>query len=94
MFPAAFIGSTTASGDAALGPGAPTVIVGTSFAVCLGDAVSGPACVGSVMMGSPTVLAMGRPMARITSSVVGVNPVSGVPVTTTMALGWPTCLVM
>jgi uncharacterized Zn-binding protein involved in type VI secretion len=53
----------------------------------MGDLVSGAACQGSITQGSPTVLIGGRPAARVTSVVAGVNPASGVPVSTTIAKG-------
>jgi uncharacterized Zn-binding protein involved in type VI secretion len=40
-----------------------------------------------------TVLIGGRPAARVTSMVTGVNPASGVPVSTTVAMGAPTVLI-
>ena len=53
----------------------------------MGDMVSGAACTGTITVGSPTVLIMGRPAARVTSTVVGVNPATGVPVTTAIMKG-------
>ena len=44
-----------------------------------GDAITGP--------GAATVFIMGRPAARVTSTVVGVNPATGVPVTTAIMKG-------
>jgi uncharacterized Zn-binding protein involved in type VI secretion len=87
MFPAARLGDTTATGDTITGPGAPTVLIENVPAACLGDMVSGAACVGSITMGSSTVLIAGRPAARVTSVVVGSNPVTGVPVSTTLIKG-------
>lgn len=87
MFPAARLGDMTATGDAITGPGAPTVLIENVPAACLGDMVSGAACVGSIAQGSATVLIAGRPAARVTSVVSGVNPVSGVPVSTTIVKG-------
>ena len=48
---------------------------------------------GTVIVGSPTVLIMGRPATRVTSNVAGANPETGVPVTTAVATGAPTVLV-
>jgi uncharacterized Zn-binding protein involved in type VI secretion len=92
-FPASRLADTTATGDAIVGPGAPTVLVAGMPGSCMGDAVAGAACTGSVMVGSPTVLYMGRPATRVTSSVVGVNPATGVPVSTVVAVGAPTVLI-
>jgi uncharacterized Zn-binding protein involved in type VI secretion len=83
--PAARVGDITLTGDAVTGPGAPTVMIGGLPAACLGDLVSGAACTGAITMGSPTVLIMGRPAATVTSQVTGVNPITGVPVTTAVA---------
>lgn len=87
MFPAARLGDLTATGDAITGPGAPTVLIENIPAACIGDLVSGAACVGSIAQGSATVLIAGRPAARVTSTVSGVNPASGVPVSTTIIKG-------
>jgi uncharacterized Zn-binding protein involved in type VI secretion len=83
-FPAARVGDVTASGDAITGPGVPTVFIMGMPASVMGDMVSGAACVGAITQGSPTVLIGGRPAARMTSVVTGNNPVTGVPVATTV----------
>jgi uncharacterized Zn-binding protein involved in type VI secretion len=87
------VGDVTATGDAITGPGVATVLIANMPAAVLGDMVSGAACVGSIVMGSATVLIGGRPAARVTSSVTGSNPATGVPVTTTVAVGAPTVLI-
>ena len=92
-FPAARLGDTTVTGDAITGPGVPTVLIGGAPASVMGDLVAGNACTGAITMGSPTVLIGGRPAARITSQVTGVNPYSGVPVTTAVGMGAPTVLI-
>ncbi len=92
-FPAARVGDTTATGDAITGPGVPTVLIAGMPASVMGDMVSGAACTGSIVMGSPTVLIGGRPAARVTSQVAGANPVTGVPVSTVVAMGAPTVLI-
>lgn len=86
-FPAARLGDMTATGDSIVGPGVPTVMIENVPAAVLGDQVSGAACVGAITMGSTTVLIGGRPAARVTSVVTGVNPASGVPVTTSVVKG-------
>jgi uncharacterized Zn-binding protein involved in type VI secretion len=94
MFPAARLGDITATGDAITGPGVPNVLIGGLPASVVGDTVSGAACTGAIVMGSMTVLIMGRPAARVTSQVTGVNPASGVPVTTVVAPpGCPTVFI-
>jgi uncharacterized Zn-binding protein involved in type VI secretion len=92
-FPAARLGDTTATGDVITGPGMPTVLILSQPAAVLGDTVTGNVCTGAITMGSPTVLIGGRPAARVTSQVTGVNPYSGVPVTTAIAMGAPTVLI-
>jgi len=92
-FPAARIGDTTATGDAITGPGVPNVLIGGQPAAVMGDLVSGAAAVGPIVMGSPTVLIGGRPAARVTSTVAGVNPATGIPVPTIIAMGCPNVMV-
>jgi uncharacterized Zn-binding protein involved in type VI secretion len=92
-FPAARLGDTTVTGDVITGPGVPTVLIAGQPASVMGDTVTGNACTGAITMGSPTVLIGGRPAARITSQVTGVNPYSGVPVTTAVGMGAPTVLI-
>ncbi len=87
MFPAARVGDMTATGDPIVGPGVPTVLIENMPASVIGDQVSGSVCVGAISMGSMTVLIGGRPAARVTSQVTGVNPITGVPVTTVVAKG-------
>jgi len=84
-FPAACVGDITVTGDPILPPGVPTVLIASRPAAVVGDIVSGAACSGAIAMGSITVLIGGRPAARVTSQVTGVNPVTGVPVTTAIA---------
>jgi uncharacterized Zn-binding protein involved in type VI secretion len=86
-FPAARMSDLTATGDTITGPGVPTVLIENLPASVMGDMVSGAACQGSITQGSPTVLIGGRPAARVTSVVTGVNPATGVPVSTTIMKG-------
>ena len=86
-FPAARLGDLTATGDAITGPGVATVLIENIPASVAGDLVNGAACIGSIVMGSPTVLIGGRPAARVTSNVAGANPITGVPVSTTILKG-------
>ncbi|WP_406695659.1 PAAR domain-containing protein [Singulisphaera sp. Ch08] len=92
-FPASRLTDLTVTGDVIIGPGAPLVEIAGMPASCMGDAVAGSVCVGTVVVGSPTVLFMGRPATRVTSSVVGANPETGIPVTTAVGTGAPTVLV-
>lgn len=84
-FPVARLTDLTVTGDVVTAPGCPNVLVGGLPIACLGDAVSGAVCVGAIVVGNMTVLAGGRPIARVTSSVGGANPATGVPVTTVIA---------
>jgi uncharacterized Zn-binding protein involved in type VI secretion len=92
-FPAARVGDVTGSGDAITGPGVATVLIANQPASVVGDMVSGAACVGSITNGSMTVLIQGRPAARVTSMVAGSNPATGVPVSTSVAMGAVTVLI-
>ncbi len=91
-FPAATIGSLTATGDAVLPPCNPRVLAGGMPVACIGDMVLGPVINvppgGVIITGNFKVLVGGRPIARITSSVVGAtvtpwgpNPVGSVIIT-------------
>jgi uncharacterized Zn-binding protein involved in type VI secretion len=92
-FPASRLTDITATGDLIAGPGVPNVLIGGMPASVIGDAVAGPVCTGAVIMGAVTVLIGGRPATRMTSNVVGANTMTGVPMTTVVALGYPTVLV-
>ena len=86
-FPAARLTDMTATGDVITGPGVPNVLIENLPASVVGDLVNGAACVGSITQGSPTVLIGGRPAVRVTSMVTGSNPITGVPVSTTIIKG-------
>jgi uncharacterized Zn-binding protein involved in type VI secretion len=92
-FPASRLTDVTATGDLITGPGVPNVLISSLPASVMGDLVAGPVCTGAVVMGSPKVLISGRPATRITSNVAGANTVTGVPMTTVVALGAFTVLV-
>lgn len=92
-FPAARLGDITVTGDAITGPGIPVVLIGGQPAAVVGDLVSGAVCTGAITQGSPTVIIGGRPAARVTSVVTGVNTITGVPVSTTIAMGCFTVLI-
>lgn len=92
--PAARVGDLTATGDPVSGPGAPTVLIAGQPAARIGDLVSGPACTGSISLGSTTVVIAGQPAARVGDQVMGTNPQSGAAVTTAIAPpGAPTVLI-
>lgn len=92
-FPASRLADTTATGDEITGPGAPTIIIEGKPASCMGDAVAGSACTGTVTVGSPIVMFENKPATRVTSTVVGSNPETGAPVTTAVATGAETVLI-
>ena len=85
--PTATLTNTTASGDVIASPGAPTRILNGLPIACLGDAVTGAACVGVI---SETTainrICLGRPTANLTSTVAGANPATGAPVTTVVSV--------
>ena len=93
MFPAAQLGSVTATGDAVTGPGVPNVLIGGRPAAVVGDTVTGSVMTGAISQGSATVLIGGRPAARVTSVCSGANNQSGAPVSTTIVQGAPTVLI-
>lgn len=92
-FPAARVADMSATGDAITGPGVPNVLIGGMPAAVVGDLVAGAAISGAITMGSMTVMIGGRPAARSTSMVSGVNNQSGAPVSTTIISGAPTVLI-
>jgi uncharacterized Zn-binding protein involved in type VI secretion len=80
MLPVATLTGLTATGDCVVGPGAPNLLVDFLPVACLGDAVAGPMCVGSLATTTSMVLVDGRPAATLTSMAVGVNPAAmGIP---------------
>ena len=85
--PAATIVNVTATGDVVVGPGVPTNLVNGLPEACMGDAVAGAACVGVISATTAvTHLVKGRPAACLTSMVTGVNPVTGVPMATSVVV--------
>jgi uncharacterized Zn-binding protein involved in type VI secretion len=93
MLFAARLTDVTATGDPIIAPGVPNVLIGGLPASAVGDLVSGAAVIGTIVSGSATVLIGGRPAARVTSVVTGVNPASGVPVTTNVIKGQPNVMI-
>ena len=85
MFPAARVSDLSVTGDNVMPPGVPTVLISGLPAAVIGDVVTGNACTGAIAMGSMTVLIGHRPAARVTSQIMGVNPYTGVPVTSIIA---------
>lgn len=86
-FPVMTMANATATGDVIMGPGAVTVLVKGLPVACMGDAVTGGVCTGTITVStSPNKIMKGRPVACMTSVVAGVNPVTGIPVTTVCAV--------
>ena len=86
-FPIAALTGKTGTGDTITAPGCPTVLVKGKPVACLGDAVAGTACTGVIAQNpNPKVLIKARPVAKLTSVASGVNPASGVPVATPVAI--------
>lgn len=86
MFPAARLSDMTPTADLILPPCTPQVLIGYLPAACVGDLVAGPVITGAITVGSPTVMIGGRPAARMTSMVTGVNTITGVPLTSTIMM--------
>ncbi len=85
--PVMTLANATATGDVIVGPGAVTVLVKGLPVACMGDAVVGAVCTGTISVSSsPNKIMLGRPVAVMTSVVTGVNPVTGIPVTTVCAV--------
>lgn len=87
MTPIATLVNTTATGDIVTGPGAPTNIINGLPCACLGDAVVGPVVTGAITVTTAvTYIVKGRPVANLTSVVSGVNPITGVPMASALAI--------
>ena len=86
MFPTATLTSVTASGDVVTGPGTPNVLYNFMPVSNMGDVVAGAACTGAVAASVSLVLAGFRPVTTLTGVVSGVNPITGVPVGTAVAV--------
>lgn len=85
--PVATVANMTATGDVISGPGGITTMVKGLPVACVGDMVAGPMCTGVVSVTTAVnKLAKGRPIANLSSVVTGVNPMTGVPVSTVVAV--------
>ncbi len=85
--PHATLTSTTATGDVITSPGCPKLLIKGMPCSCVGDLVSGAACVGSVTASTVTkYMCCGKPFVNIGSTVTGSNPATGAPVSTTVAV--------
>ncbi|MGN0903453.1 MAG: hypothetical protein ACI4M9_09210 [Succinivibrio sp.] len=87
MTPSATLVNLTATGDVVTGPGMPTNLVNGLPQACLGDLVAGAVCVGAITFStSVTYITKGRPVANLSALVSGVNPITGIPVATALAV--------
>lgn len=87
MMPTATLTNTSATGDVITAVGMPNRLCGGLPIACVGDLVTGPVCTGSMSISTAVTRLMGgRPIANVTTQVVGVNPITGIPVTTAIAV--------
>ncbi|MBO8416285.1 MAG: PAAR domain-containing protein [Proteobacteria bacterium] len=87
MTPAATLANLTATGDVVTGPGSPVNLVNGLPCACVGDLVSGPVVTGAITMTTAVnFLIKGRPAANLTAVVTGVNPMTGIPMTSALAV--------
>lgn len=87
MMPTATLTNTSATGDVITAVGMPNRLCGGLPVACVGDLVTGPVCTGSMSISTAVTRLMGgRPIANVTTQVVGVNPITGIPVTTAIAV--------
>lgn len=87
MMPTATLTNASATGDVITAVGMPNRICGGLPIACVGDMVTGPVCTGSMAVSTAVTRIMGgRPVANVTTQVVGVNPITGIPVTTAIAV--------
>ncbi len=87
MTPAATLANATATGDVITAPGCPLNLVNGLPEACMGDMVTGAVCVGAIgVTTAVNFLVKGRPAANITAVVTGANPMTGVPMTTVVAV--------
>ena len=87
MMPTATLTNASATGDIITAVGMPNRLCGGLPVACVGDMVTGPVCTGSMAISTAVTRLMGgRPIANVTTQVVGVNPITGIPVTTAIAV--------
>lgn len=87
MMPTATLTNASATGDVITAVGMPNRLCGGLPVACVGDLVTGPVCTGSMSISTAVTRLMGgRPIANVTTQVVGVNPITGIPVTTAIAV--------
>ncbi len=86
--PVATIVNMTATADVIIGPGGITTMVKGLPVACMGDAVSGPMCIGVITMTTAiNKLAKGRPIANLGCVVTGISPpMLGAPIVTAVAV--------
>lgn len=87
MFPVSTLTGVSATGDLVTGPGFPLKLINGMPVACMGDAVAGVTVTGVISTTMhPTLIIGGRPVASLTCMVTGVNPVTGIPMTTPEAV--------
>ncbi|MBQ9273616.1 MAG: PAAR domain-containing protein [Succinivibrio sp.] len=87
MTPGATLVNATATGDVVTGPGAPTNLINGIPTACMGDLVAGAMCTGAISVTTAVnFLVKGRPAANLGSLVNGVNPITGIPMATALAV--------
>ena len=87
MMPTATLTNASATGDVITAVGMLNRLCGGLPVSCVGDMVTGPVCTGSMAISTAVTRLMGgRPIANVTTQVVGVNPITGIPVTTAIAV--------
>ncbi len=87
MMPTATLTNATATADVVVAVGMPNRLCNGIPIACIGDMVTGAVVTGTLAVSTAVTRVMaGRPIGNITSQVVGVNPITGIPVTTAIAL--------
>lgn len=87
MTPVATLTNATATGDVVTGPGCPIRIVNGLPEACLGDLVTGPTVTGAISISTAVTRVVGcRPVANLTAMVSGVNPITGIPMVSALAV--------
>jgi len=84
--PAMTLTNLTATGDVISGPGGLTTLVKGLPVACVGDAVAGSVCTGVISGTLSKTIVKGRPVATLGAPVTGVNPITGIPVSTVCAV--------
>lgn len=85
--PSATLVNLTSTGDVVTGPGMPTNLVNGLPQARMGDLVTGAVCTGAVTVTTAVnMLTKERHCTNLGSVVTGVNPLTGIPVATALAV--------